>query len=87
MLESKGNSYTLMTVGNCFRAFPDTRFLIDTTIGEQKVHFYFFKRPQHYNQEELSHSFTSLPLPYMEGIVLICNIYLYCVIAILSGHR
>ena len=54
-------------------------------IGEQKVYFYFFKRPQHYNQEVLSHSFICLPLPYMEGIVLICNIDPYCVIAIFSG--
>ena len=54
-------------------------------IGEQKVYFYFFKRPERYNQEVLSHSFICLPLPYMEGIVLICSIDLYCVIAIFIG--
>ena len=54
-------------------------------IGEQKVYFYFFKRPECYNQEVLSHSFIHLPLPYMEGIVLTCNIDLYCVIAIFNG--
>ena len=53
---------------------------------EQKVYFYFFKRPERYHQEVLSHSFICLPLPYMEGIVLICNIDLYCVIAIFNGH-
>ena len=50
-------------------------------IGEQKVYFHFFKRHERYNQEVLSHSFICLPLPYMEGIVLICNTDLYCVIA------
>ena len=30
--------------------------------------------PEHYNQEVLSHPFICLPLPHMEGIVLICNI-------------
>ena len=54
-------------------------------IREQKVYFYFFKRPERYNQEGLSHSFICLPLPYMEGIVLICNIDLYCAIAIFNG--
>ena len=54
-------------------------------MGKQKVYFYFFKRLELYNQEVLSHSFICLPLPYMEGIVLICNIDLYCVTAILSG--
>ena len=29
----------------------------------------FFKRPEHYNQEVLSHSFICIPLPYMEGFV------------------
>ena len=53
--------------------------------GEQKVYFYFFKRPARYNQEVLSHSFICLPLPYMEGIVFLCNIDLYCVIAIFNG--
>ena len=33
----------------------------------------------------LSHSFICLPLSYVEGIVLICNIDLYCVIAIFNG--
>ena len=33
----------------------------------------------------VSHSFICLPLPYMEGIVLICNIDIYCVIAISNG--
>ena len=46
-------------------------------IGEQKVYFYFFKRPERFNQEVLSHSFICLPLSYMEGIVLIYNIDLY----------
>ena len=54
-------------------------------IGEQKVYFYFFKRPECYNQEVLSHSLICLPLPKMEGIVLICNIDLYSVIAIFNG--
>ena len=56
-------------------------------MGEQKVYFYFFKRPECYNQEVLSHSLICLPLPYMKGIGLICNINLYCVIAISNGHR
>ena len=47
----------------------------------------FFKRPERYNQEVLSHSFICLPLPYMERIVLICNIGLYCVITTFNGHR
>ena len=55
------------------------------TIGEQKVYFYFFKRPERYTQEVLSHPFICLPLPYMEGIVLICNIDLFCAIAIFNG--
>ena len=56
-------------------------------IGDQKIHFYFFKRPEHYNQEVLSHSFSCLPLPYMEAIVLISSIDLYCAIVIFNGHR
>ena len=44
-----------------------------------------FQIPERYNQEVLSHSFICLPLPYMEGIVSICNIDLYCVIAIFNG--
>ena len=52
--------------------------------GEQKVYFYLFKRPEPYNQEVLSHSFNCLPLPYMEGIVLICNIDLHVVMAIFN---
>ena len=47
----------------------------------------FFQKPERYNQEVLSHSFICLPLPYMEGIVFICNIDLYFVIAIFNGHR
>ena len=35
----------------------------------------------------LSHTFVCLPFPCMEGIVLICNIDLFCVIAIFNGHR
>ena len=54
-------------------------------VREQKVYFHFFKRPERYNQEGLSHPFICLPLPYMEGIVLICNIDLYCVFAIFNG--
>ena len=54
-------------------------------IGEQKVYLYFFKRPKRYNEEALSHCFICLPLPFMEGIVLICNIDLYCVIGIFNG--
>ena len=53
--------------------------------GEKKVYFYFFKRPKSYNQEVLSHSLICLPFPHMEGIVLICNTDLYCVIAIFNG--
>ena len=48
---------------------------------------YFFKIPQSYKQEVLLHSFICLPLPYMEGIVWICNIDLYYVTAIFNGHR
>ena len=57
------------------------------SIVKQKVYFYFFKRPECYNQEVLSHSFICLPLPYMEGIALICNIDLYCGRTIFNGHR
>ena len=53
--------------------------------GDQKVYFYFFKRPECTNQEMLSHSSICLPLPYMEGIVLRCNIDLYCVTEIFNG--
>ena len=55
------------------------------THRDQTLYFYFFKRPEHYNQEVLSHSFICLPLPYVEGIVLMCNIDLHCVIAIFNG--
>ena len=55
------------------------------SIGDQKVHFIFLKDLD--SQEVLSHSFICLPLPYMEGITLICNMDFYCVIAILNGHR
>ena len=48
---------------------------------------FFFKGPERYNQELLSHSFICLLLPHREGIVLIRNIDLYCVTAILYGHR
>ena len=65
-------------------ANADSKVALHWTIGEQKVYFYFFQRPECYNQE-VSHSVICLPLPYMEGIVLICNIDLYCVIAIFSG--
>ena len=54
-------------------------------VGEQKVYFYFFKRCERYIQEMLPHSFICLPLPYLEIIVFICNIDLYCVIAIFNG--
>ena len=54
-------------------------------IGDQTVYFYC-KRPECYIQEMMSHPFICLPLPYMEGIVLICNIDLYCVIVIFNGH-
>ena len=64
----------MMSVGNLY-----------TFIGEQKVYVYFFKRPQRYSPEVLSQSFVCLPLPYMEGIVLISNIDLYCVISIFNG--
>ena len=47
--------------------------------GDQKVYFYFFERPERDNQEVLSHSSICLPLPYMEGIVLIRSIDLYYV--------
>ena len=62
-----------------------TEEFLTLSTGEQKVYFYFFKRPERYNQEVLSHSFICLLLPCMEGIVLICNIDLYCVIAIFNG--
>ena len=52
--------------------------------GKQRVYFYIFKRPECFNQEVLLHSFIYLPLPYMEGIVLICNTDLYCVIVIFN---
>ena len=54
-------------------------------IGDPKVYL-FFQKTERYNKKLLSHSFICLPLPYMEGIVLICNIDLYCVIAIFNGH-
>ena len=55
------------------------------TQGNKRYTFIFFKTPERYNQEVLSHSFIFLPLPYMEGIDLICNIDLYCVTGIFSG--
>ena len=55
--------------------------------GTKGILLFFFKRPERYNQEVLSHPFICFPLPCMEGIVLICNIDLYCVIAIFNGHR
>ena len=65
--------------------FPTVLSLIG--IGEQKVYFDFFKGPEHYNQEVLSHSFIYLPLLCMEEIVLICNIDLFCVIAMFNVTR
>ena len=53
--------------------------------GNKKYTFIFSKRPERYNQEVLSYSFICLPLPSVEGIVLMCNIDLYCVIAIYNG--
>ena len=47
----------------------------------------FFKKPERYNQEALPHSLNCLPLPYMEGIILIYSPGLYCVMAIFNGHR
>ena len=72
----------LTLAGQVFTQFSEE----NRSIGDQKVYFYFFKRPKHYNKEVLSHSFICLSFPYMEGIVLLCNIDLYCVIAIFNGH-
>ena len=47
------------------RALSLGMFPIPCTTGDQKVYFYFFKGPEHYNQAVLSHSFICLPLPYM----------------------
>ena len=60
---------------------------VDT--GDQMVYFYFFffKRPERYNQEVSSHSFICLPLPCMKGIDFICNIDLYCVKAIFNVRK
>ena len=55
--------------------------------GTKGILLFFFKRSERYNQEVLSHSFICLLLPHMEGIVLVCNIDLYCATAIFSGHR
>ena len=55
--------------------------------GEQKVYFYFFQKTRTLQSRgvvTLSH-LDYLPFPYMEGIVLICNTDLYCVIAIFNG--
>ena len=66
--------------------YPSIIIYGETIIGNQKVYFCFFKRPERYNQEVLSRSFICLPFPYrsMEGIVLIYNSDLYCVIAIFN---
>ena len=53
--------------------------------GNKMYTFIFLNRPEHYNQQVLSHSFICLLLPYMERIVLIYKIDLYCVIAIFNG--
>ena len=53
--------------------------------GTKGILLFFFKRPERYNQEVLSHSFICLPLPCVEGIVLICNIDLYCLTGIFNG--
>ena len=41
--------------------------------------FLYFRKTECYSQEVLLHSFICLPLPYVEGIVLICNFDLHCV--------
>ena len=45
-------------------SISDSIILLAVAMGEQKVYFYFFKRPERYNQEVLSHSFICLLLPY-----------------------
>ena len=89
------NSVNLENVKDC-AAFPSFEFLpshhkfrikFSMNIVEQTVSFYFFKRPERYNKEVLSHSFICVPLLHMESIVLIRNINLYCVIVICNGHR
>ena len=47
----------------------------------------FFQNTQTLHSKGVATPLICLPLPYMEGIVLICNIDLYCVIAIFNGHR
>ena len=67
-----------------YLSYIQLTIVLDTS-GNKRYTYIFFKRPERYNLEVLSHSFICLPLPYMEGIVLICNIDLYCVIAIFNG--
>ena len=74
-------------LGSKFENYPVRQFydLVFCSQGNKRYTFVFFKRPQRYTQEVLSHSSICLPLPYMEGIVLICNIDLYCVTGIFNG--
>ena len=53
--------------------------------GTKGIPLFCFERPELHSQVVLSHSFICLPLPHMEGIALICNIDLCCVIAIFNG--
>ena len=64
-----------------FKLYLVIHTILVSFIGKQKVNFYFFTRPERYNQEV----FICLPFSFVEGIVLTCNIDLYCVIAIFNG--
>ena len=85
--EQRGTSHFKRLVQSGVLSHSPVVYSVVAYIANQKVYFYFFKRPKCYNQEVLSHSFICLLLPYMEGIVLICNIDLYCVTAISNDHR
>ena len=75
-------------------AFGPTMRHVIWTICEEQCYFrrnhkeilLFFTRPEHYNDEVLSHSFICLQLPHMVRIVLMCNIDLYCVTVTFNGH-
>ena len=59
---------------------------VDYTVLHGGRYTLIFSKDLNITAKRCCHTFICLPLPYMEGIVLICNTDLYCVIAIFKGH-
>ena len=52
-----------------------------------KRYTFIFSKDVNVTIKRCCRTFICLPLTYMEGIVLICNMDLYCVIEIFNSHR